>query len=62
MTREKLLNLIKQSRTMLEHATLEQKLHLLKLIKEGYTQMKKNSIVIESNKTPKINNDYLDEK
>lgn len=61
MTREKLLHLIKQSRTMLEHATLDQKLHLLKLIKEGYVQLKKTSIV-ESNKSSKINNDYLDEK
>jgi hypothetical protein len=61
MTREKLLHLIKQSRTMLEHATLDQKLHLLKLIKEGYVQLKKPAIV-ESNKSSKINNDYLDEK
>ena len=42
---------------MLESATPEQKIRLLKLIKEGYKSLKQP--VVES---IDVNNDYLDEK
>lgn len=60
MTQDQLLKLIQQSRTMLESATPEQKIRLLKLIKEGYKSLKQT--VVESSESIEINNDYLDEK
>lgn len=60
MKQDQLLTLIKQSRTMLESATPEQKMRLLKLIKEGYKSLKQP--VVESSESIEINNDYLDEK
>jgi hypothetical protein len=59
MTQDQLLKLIQQSRTMLESATPEQKIRLLKLIKEGYKSLKQT--VVESSDPIEINNDYLDE-
>lgn len=60
MTQSQLLKLIQQSRIMLESATPEQKIRLLKLIKEGYKSLKQP--VVESLESIEINNDYLDEK
>lgn len=60
MTQSQLLKLIQQSRAMLESATPEQKIRLLKLIKEGYKSLKQQ--VVESSDPIEINNDYLDEK
>ena len=45
---------------MLESATSEQKIRLLKLIKEGYKSLKQP--VVESSESIDVNNDYLDEK
>lgn len=57
--KQELLKLIKEGRRLLPHASSEQKLKLLKLIKENFEQ----SIVSKkSESTKKSNPDYLEEK
>ena len=58
MTRAQLLTLIRESRELVKTATPEQKLKLLKLIRESYRQIKESEL-------PQVlveNADYLDEK
>jgi len=42
MTRQRLLKLIQESRSLLAEATPEQKIKLLRLIKESYERLKEN--------------------
>lgn len=62
MTRQQLLRLIKESRGLLRTATPEQKVRLLKIIRESYREIKANKKVVTETKSETLNTDYLDEK
>ena len=56
MKKETLYKLIAESKPLLRNATPEQKLRLMRLIRESLNQSKPKPIVIQENK------DYLEEK
>ena len=62
MTRQQLLRLIKESRGLLRTATPEQKVRLLKIIRESYREIKASKKVVTENQSQTLNTDYLDEK
>lgn len=62
MTRQQLLRLIKESRGLLRTATPEQKVRLLKIIRESYREIKAAKQVVTETKSETLNTDYLDEK
>jgi hypothetical protein len=62
MTRQQLLRLIKESRGLLRTATPEQKVRLLKIIRESYREIKAAKQVVTETESPALNTDYLDEK
>jgi hypothetical protein len=62
MTRQQLLRLIKESRGLLRTATPEQKVRLLKIIRESYREIKATKQVVTETQSPALNTDYLDEK
>jgi hypothetical protein len=43
MTRDRLLILVRESRKLIKTATPQQKIELLKLIREGYRRLKENT-------------------
>lgn len=63
MTKAALLKLIRESRALLKTATPEQKIKLLKLIRESYKKIQDTSelpqLLVEN---PADNGDYLEEK
>lgn len=64
MDKAKLLKLIRDSKGLLETATPEQKVKLLKVIREGYKRIQEQNVPILLNETEKTdqNPDYLEEK
>lgn len=70
MTRQQLLRLVRESRAHLRTATPEQKVRLLKIIRESYREIKsqdkksKKTITETQVQTQSqtLNTDYLDEK
>lgn len=62
MTRQQLLRLVKESRGLLRDATPEQKVRLLKIIRESYREIKAAKQVVTETESSVINTDYLDEK
>jgi hypothetical protein len=66
MTRQQLLRLVKESRAHLRTATPEQKVRLLKIIRESYRQIKSQKQAITETQvqtqSQTLNTDYLDEK
>lgn len=62
MTRQQLLRLIKESRGLLRTATPEQKVRLLKIIRESYREIKASKQVVTETQSSALNTDYLDEK
>jgi hypothetical protein len=69
MTRQQLLRLVRESRAHLRTATPEQKVRLLKIIRESYreikSQDKKSKTITETQvqtQSQTLNTDYLDEK
>lgn len=61
MNKSQLLRLIKESRQHVKTASPEQKLRLLKLIRESYREIKKQQALVES-EVQSNSSDYLDEK
>ena len=59
MTKQQLHRLIRESRELMLTATPQQKMRLLKLIRESYKKIKAQSLT-ETTETSNI--DYLDEK
>ena len=62
MTRQQLLRLVRESRGLLRGATPEQKVRLLKIIRESYREIKAAKQVVTETESSVINTDYLDEK
>ena len=56
MDKDKFLRLIRESKEIFQHSSIEQRIKYLKLIKEEYHKLKKQQEV-----TPNTNNDYIDE-
>lgn len=58
MTKKDLLQLVRESKSLLPNATSEQKIRLMKLVREGYKKLK------ESKKPIALieNTDYIQEK
>ena len=61
MNKSQLLRLIKESRQLVKTASPEQKLRLLKLIKESYREIKQQQLIVED-EVKSNSSDYLDEK
>jgi len=61
MNKSQLLRLIKESRQLVKTASPEQKLRLLKLIKESYREIKQQQLIVED-EVESNSSDYLDEK
>ena len=57
MSREKLLKFLKESKILLSHATPEQKIKIIRLLKENVRYISKQNTT-----QTKTNLDYLDEK
>lgn len=57
MSREKLLKFLKESKILLSHATPEQKIKIIRLLKENVRYLYKQNTT-----QTKTNLDYLDEK
>jgi hypothetical protein len=62
MTRQQLLRLVRESRSLLREATPEQKVRLLKIIKESYREIKSQRQTVTEIQSQTLNTDYLDEK
>jgi ssRNA-specific RNase YbeY (16S rRNA maturation enzyme) len=67
MNRKDLARLIKECRPLLKTATPEQKLRMLKLIREGYRKLNQPQeelplLLVENEKIEDLNADYLEEK
>jgi len=58
MTKTKLLRFIAESKILLSHASPEQKLRIIKLLKESMKQINQESVTVPKKSTL----DYLDEK
>jgi hypothetical protein len=58
MTKTKLLRFIRESKILLSHATPEQKIRIVKLLKESVKHISQQSV----NVSEKSNMDYLEEK
>jgi predicted DNA-binding protein (MmcQ/YjbR family) len=63
MTKQKLLQLIRESRELVKTANPEQKIRLLKLIKESYQRLRESQQTILLNEhEDDQSGDYLEEK
>jgi len=67
MKRQDLVRLIKECRPLLKTASPEQKLRMLKLIREGYRKLNQPQeelpwILVENEKIEDPSSDYLEEK
>lgn len=59
MTKQQLRRLVRESRTLMRTATPEQKVRLLKLVRESYRKVKADTL---NEAHTQSNSDYLDEK
>jgi predicted DNA-binding protein (MmcQ/YjbR family) len=59
MTKQQLRRLVRESRTLMRTATPEQKVRLLKLVRESYRKVKADTL---NESHTQSNSDYLDEK